>query len=129
LADIYAEQDQKKPKTKISYDKARWQSQSAITIYVDGGDFYDLHWVDNFVVVDVWEIRRNINIQVGDKFVWDKHLVKWIGDISNVDKIWQTEEIYDINDEYINDYPISKFRLYFNPLTYKKCEWNTDSEN
>jgi hypothetical protein len=23
LADIYAEQDQKKPKTKISYDKAR----------------------------------------------------------------------------------------------------------
>jgi len=32
------------------------------------------------------------------------------------------EEIYDVDKEYVNDIEIDKFRRYFNPLTYQKCE-------
>jgi len=99
-----------------------------VTVYVDGTDFFDLQWA-SFTIIDVNKLRQNIKISKWDKFVWDKHLVKGVGEISNVDKIWQMEEIYDVDKEYVNDIEIDKFRRYFNPLTYQKCEWNISSDS
>lgn len=127
VAKAYEEQNSK---VKVSIDKWKlWWDKSVATIYIDSWEFFDIRWVEYFEVVDIWKLRRNIKIEIGDKFVWDKHLVKWLWDISNVDKIWETEEIYQADNEYVNDLDANKFKLYFNPLTYQKCQWNINSEN
>ena len=123
LAKSYNDKNQK-PNKKNILDTVK----KKVIVYVDDKEFFDLRWAE-FEVVDIYNLRQDIDIEVGDKFVWDKHLVRWIGEISNVDKIWQTEEIYDVNNEFVNDVAFSKFKLYFNPLTYQKCEWNTNSKN
>lgn len=130
IAKVYEEQDHKKNNISVKVDPAiNKKDISAVTIYIDAWEFFDIKWVDRFEIIDVWNLRRNILFNIWDKFVWDKHLVKWLGDISNVDKIWQTEEVYDVDEHYVNDCDIVKFRKYFNPLTYQKCQWNINSEN
>lgn len=121
LARSYTEQDQKILTDKLNKPATKPQTTpwTTITVYTDAGAFYDIPWFE-YKVVDVAKLRNELVIEVWDSFVWDKVLVRWLGKIEYVDKIWDVELIEDYDKDYINDIETDQFKKYFNPLTYIK---------